>query len=263
MKKALIICFLFFVLQQLFATAALALSMALGGTTDMAAVQTSSQFAWIFGCSYLMLYPLMLFIVHFLMANSGRSGLSGQWERPRPVAVVLSLAILLAIIIWLGNVLEYLSLPDLIEGQLGAMVKNPLCILILSVLGPVTEEICFRYGVMGSLLESARWRRWAIPVSALLFGVIHMNPPQIIAAFVLGLFLGWLYLRTRSLWLPIICHVVNNTNGTVITLLFGVESSNADLFPTPWAMAVATVVSIGLTLWLLGRLRRVLPVAGE
>jgi membrane protease YdiL (CAAX protease family) len=143
------------------------------------------------------------------------------------------------------------------------MVKNPLCILILSVLGPVTEEICFRYGVMGSLLESARWRRWAIPVSALLFGVIHMNPPQIIAAFVLGLFLGWLYLRTRSLWLPIICHVVNNTNSTVIALLFGVESSNADLFPTPWAMAVATVVSIGLTLWLLGRLRRVLPVAGE
>ncbi len=258
MKKALIICLIFFVLQQLFATAAMVFTMAWTGSKDMAAVQTTPQFAWAFAVAYLLLYPLVVFIVNFLMSNNGQNFLHGAWQRPRPLAVALSIATLIAIVFWLGPFVERMDLPDLIESQLGAMLKNPVCILLLCVLGPVVEEICFRRGVMEALYASERWRHSAIFISALLFGLIHMNPPQMIAGFILGLFLGWLYERTRSLWLPVVCHVANNTFSVISSMAFGQDANSADLFPTTTALAVGIGVAMILTFYFWRRLARVI-----
>ena len=75
-------------------------------------------------------------------------------------------------------------------------------ILMLVVLAPVMEEVLFR----GILLESVRSKHSAgraIVVSALMFGVIHFIPQQVVNAFVIGLILGYIYVRTESLW-PVI-----------------------------------------------------------
>jgi hypothetical protein len=39
---------------------------------------------------------------------------------------------------------------------------------------------------------------------------MHLNPWQALIAFVSGLFLGWLYLEFRTLWLCIFIHAYNN-----------------------------------------------------
>ena len=55
------------------------------------------------------------------------------------------------------------------------------------------------------------YRPWvAISQSALLFGLMHMNPAQIVGAGLIGLLFGWLYYRTRSLSLCIVAHMFNN-----------------------------------------------------
>lgn len=51
----------------------------------------------------------------------------------------------------------------------------------------------------------------AIVVSALLFGAIHLNVAQGIHAFMVGLALGWVYYRTKSVIPGIALHWVNNT----------------------------------------------------
>lgn len=81
------------------------------------------------------------------------------------------------------------------------------------VLAPVVEEVIFR----GILVN--RWGvRWGIRTgivgSSVLFGVLHVVDP--VGATVFGLVAAVLYLRTRTLIVPIAFHVANN----VVAALF-------------------------------------------
>ena len=87
-----------------------------------------------------------------------------------------------------------------------------VALLLGAVVAPVLEELLFRGVVLGGLLRNQR--PWvAIGQSALLFGLIHFNPAQSVSAAGLGLLLGWLYYRTRSLGLCIVLHAINNGIG--------------------------------------------------
>ena len=97
--------------------------------------------------------------------------------------------------------------------QMGA--KGGWSVLMLVVLAPIMEEVLFR----GILLESVRSKYSsgrAIVVSALMFGVIHIIPQQVVNAFVIGLILGYIYVRTESLWPVIIIHALNNAMAYVV-----------------------------------------------
>ncbi len=50
----------------------------------------------------------------------------------------------------------------------------------------------------------------AIIVSSLIFGLIHLNLPQGLNAFVLGLIIATVYYYTRSLYICMIMHAANN-----------------------------------------------------
>ena len=82
-------------------------------------------------------------------------------------------------------------------------------IAILAV-APLAEELLFRGVILTGFLRRYGMVR-AVVFSAILFAVIHLNPCQIGAAFFGGLFLGWLYLRTGSLWPCIAMHAIYNS----------------------------------------------------
>lgn len=100
-------------------------------------------------------------------------------------------------------------------------------LLVIGILAPITEELLFRGVLLGALLERYA-AKWAVPVSAVLFAVAHLSQ-QVVTALMLGLVLGWLRVRTRSLAPAIALHVVNNS------VFFGLA-----LFAEDW------LVSIGL-----------------
>jgi membrane protease YdiL (CAAX protease family) len=50
----------------------------------------------------------------------------------------------------------------------------------------------------------------SVVLSALLFGIFHMNAPQFVNAFLIGLILGIVYYSTRSLILCVAIHALNN-----------------------------------------------------
>ena len=52
--------------------------------------------------------------------------------------------------------------------------------------------------------------RKAIILSALIFGIMHINPWQATNAFIGGIFYGWIYLRYKSIWLCMLMHAYNN-----------------------------------------------------
>ena len=76
--------------------------------------------------------------------------------------------------------------PDILEQQFDALQSGWLGIVAITLLGPILEELLFRGGATKALLERYSPRK-AIFLSALLFGVFHLNPAQIVAAFFGGL----------------------------------------------------------------------------
>ncbi|AKA68728.1 CPBP family intramembrane glutamic endopeptidase [Clostridium scatologenes] len=77
-------------------------------------------------------------------------------------------------------------------------------------IGPIIEEFVFRGVILGGLLKGYD-SKIAVFISSILFGLLHFNIYQFIIAFSLGLLLGYIYTRTRSIYLCILMHVLNNS----------------------------------------------------
>ena len=80
---------------------------------------------------------------------------------------------------------------------------------VLVIVAPVTEEFLFRGLILRGLLQHHSARR-AIVLSALLFGLSHMNPWQFLPTLFAGLLLAWLTVETGTLWPAILTHAGNN-----------------------------------------------------
>ena len=83
------------------------------------------------------------------------------------------------------------------------------------VLAPVLEETVFR-GMLVNRLGVKWGMRTALIVSSILFGILHANP---IGIGVVGLVAAVLYLKTRTLIVPIAFHAANNLGATVAGFL--------------------------------------------
>ena len=90
----------------------------------------------------------------------------------------------------------------------------------MGVVGPVAEEIFFRGFVLTGLLKRFGVRR-ALLLSSLLFGLFHIDPGAIVPTFALGLVLGWVYLKTGSIWPSIFAHALHNTLAVLIARYSG------------------------------------------
>lgn len=82
-------------------------------------------------------------------------------------------------------------------------------LIISCTYAPIVEETIARGIVLNGLLKKYP-ESLSIILSALLFAVMHMNIHQGINAFLLGCFLGYIYCKTRSLFLCIFTHFFNN-----------------------------------------------------
>lgn len=93
-----------------------------------------------------------------------------------------------------------------------ATIINTIVISIqVIIIGPVIEELIFRKILLGKLLEKFSNRPIkAIVYSALIFGIVHLNIIQGVAAFGGGIILGLIYYYTKSIKATIFAHILNN-----------------------------------------------------
>jgi hypothetical protein len=96
-------------------------------------------------------------------------------------------------------------------------------------------------------------------LTALFFGLLHVDPPHAAAAFVMGLILHYLYLMSRSLWLPMLLHFLNNSASAVEDTLPGQLLDNA-MKQSPLLLTAAAILLLGAVAWALYRSRaRLVP----
>lgn len=96
--------------------------------------------------------------------------------------------------------------------------SNSLNVLVLNfgaiVLAPFIEELIFRGILLKGLLQKMT-TKYAILTSTIIFSLIHINPYQLIGAFLLGILFAFVYYRTKSLGYSIVLHSIANLSGII------------------------------------------------
>ena len=78
------------------------------------------------------------------------------------------------------------------------------------VLGTIIEELIFR-GLLWRLIERIINKHYAFFITSILFAAAHDGPEHIVAVFPIGLWIGWLRLRSNSIFPSIVAHISNNS----------------------------------------------------
>ncbi|MCM1108202.1 MAG: CPBP family intramembrane metalloprotease [Clostridium sp.] len=149
---------------------------------------------------------------------------------------------------------EVLEIDNAFEKQFIAWMHTPWGVLNIVLLAPLAEEVVFRAGVIGALRRSGCRGNAAVVVSALLFGVVHGNWAQGIVAFLLGLMLGFIYLRGRSIWPAWMAHVINNAVGVLTALSGSSQSSLTEIMGGRGMAIAASLISLCLFVFVFRKL---------
>jgi sodium transport system permease protein len=113
-------------------------------------------------------------------------------------------------------------------------------LLVFAALPALCEELLFR-GAMLGLLRRAMKPVPRVLAVALAFGCMHLLLPRILPTAALGVLLGAASLRSRSLWVAVIMHAVNNG-----LALVAVRSGTDGLIPASLpVLAGAAAVAVG------------------
>lgn len=160
-------------------------------------------------------------------------------------AMFLSVAFAFSQVAPLTWLTEILALPDILKAEFTESMNNVWGIIAICLAAPIAEELLFRGAIQGALQKTMK-PKWAIFVSAMIFGVIHFNPVQMFGAFIMGLVLGWLYYRTGSVWPGIVTHAINNITSTVLAQYFPVDASLTEMTGGGTLMYVLLAASVSL-----------------
>lgn len=249
MRKAIFILIVFLLVQMLAPSVAVLFSKLTDTPLDTADfARHPSVLAWV----SLAADVVIILLVSLFMCIDGKSYFKENLLRRVPFRGWLAaLALCFPYLIGVNMLAEMIRLPDFMQTTFSGLADTFAGIFLLAVMGPVVEELCFRHGILRALEEKSSHPRNAIIVSSLMFGIVHLNPAQIMAAFLVGIFLGWLYCSTRSLIPCIICHILNNSLAVLQTRLLGADVSFRDMIGNNslFLLLFVVIVMINIVLW--------------
>ncbi len=132
------------------------------------------------------------------------------------------------------------------------------CVLVVGLMAGLSEEILFRGAMLRTMQDSRLGMHAVVWIVAIVFSAIHMQFYGFIPRMLLGVWLGYLLVWTRSLWVPIIAHTLNNSTVVVMSYLankgvvaedFGDHLGLPADGGFPWLAMASVVVSVALAVW--------------
>ncbi len=193
-------------------------------------------------CNYILPFPVLF----YLMRKIEKQEMEKESLTIKKFLFYLSITFTL---MWIGN-MAGLAITSAIGSLFHMEITNPvqtlidssdiwLNLILVSVLGPIFEEIFFRKFLIDRTIKYGA--RVSIIISAVIFGFFHGNLSQFFYAFLLGGFFAYVYIRTGKIIYTITLHIIVNLMGSVISL-FVVQSVNAFISNTSTTMDLAIIL---------------------
>lgn len=166
------------------------------------------------GLSFLIPYTIIFLWIIKIASDKIRE--QGLWElkwkaKKLPFDILgIILIMTLALIIIIEPLSNLIPMPESIAKIFEDMFQPNIYTFLASVIAaPILEELLFRGIILEGFLKNySPWK--AIIWSSVIFGMAHLNPWQAIGAILIGIFIGWIYVKTNSLIPGIMIHFTNN-----------------------------------------------------
>lgn len=142
---------------------------------------------------------------------------------------------------------ETVQLTESIGAALEGSPHWLLTLALIALLPAVCEELAFRGFVLSGFRHLGhKW--WAIALSAVAFGMVHMFFQQKIPAALMGLVIGYVAVQTQSIWPCMLFHTVHNSLQIVIPKLGHAAEASPDSRLAPWLTGDAPLLYHGATI---------------
>jgi membrane protease YdiL (CAAX protease family) len=127
----------------------------------------------------------------------------------------------------------------------------PFAVLVIG-LGPGIGEELWCRGFLGRGLVGRYGPVLGVVFTSFFFGLLHVDPAQGLAVMLMGLWLHFVYLTSRSLWLPMLLHFLNNALAVVasrIPALKDVDEAPGAIHLVVYAGAAVLLAVVGWALY--------------
>ena len=101
-------------------------------------------------------------------------------------------------------------------------------LLAMAIVPAICEELFFRGVLLSWLKDSFHRKHLAVWLSAIVFSAIHIQFFGFFPRMLLGVYLGYLFLWTGSLWTAILAHFLNNAVAVVAAFLYNIGYTATD-----------------------------------
>lgn len=191
-------------------------------------------------------------IIRLVVGRDWKRQLAVRWPSFSHTLLVLAAfpaMVLLANIAYdiLRKILHVPSLADFglmgMEDMVQIFSKWPWGFAVLVIgLGPGIGEELWCRGFLGHGLIGNYGVVLGIFATSFFFGLIHVDPCQGTMAMVMGLWLHFVYVTTRSLVLPMLLHTLNNSLGVLITRSPRLQSIEVQPSDVPWIVYASALL---------------------
>ena len=174
--------------------------------------------------SYIVTLPFFVVIGYYRILNAKKDGTITLYKSDN-YAKYLFIIPLAVFGMYAGNILVSLiemMLPSALQhsyDDVAGMIYGSnyvIQIIAAGIIGPIIEELCFRFFMYGSLKKVFGFRPACI-ITSIVFGLTHGNLAQFMYAFLLSLIFIFVYEKYKSIAAPIIAHISANTVGIVLS----------------------------------------------
>lgn len=97
--------------------------------------------------------------------------------------------------------------------QMSSIWDLVFALLAIAVVPAIVEELYFRASLQKIIMDWSGKPFVAIVVTAILFSAFHFSYFGFLSRMSLGIVLGLIYYYTKTIWLPILMHFINNAIG--------------------------------------------------
>jgi len=108
--------------------------------------------------------------------------------------------------------------------------KTRIGLIYLGLIGPIFEELIYRGVILNKLKNYGM--KFSIITSAIIFALSHGNFIQLLQTFFMGLILGYIFMKTNSLFLPMILHIMMNSFSLIIEFYLVDPNASRELLVT-------------------------------
>ena len=194
------------------------------------------------------------------------------------VLVVVFYVVSLPAMNWLVEANQAMSLPSWMSGieqmmrsledsaadateqllDINSVGKLLACLFVVGFMAGLSEEMLFRGAMQLTMHDSRLGIHAAVWITAIVFSAFHLQFFGFFPRMVLGLWLGYLLVWSRSLWVPIIAHTLNNSSVVIFSYLankgavsegFGDHLGLPAQGAFPWVALASLIVSLAVAVW--------------